>query len=190
MKNEATMKGGAEMSNVGKRTICLTIVAVIMSMVVSLFYLPSTALASSVGGSTGVYLQGDVPPEEINHTVTFVDWDGTVIDTQIVEHGASAVAPTAVKHEGYTFIGWDKDFTNVTSDLVVIAQYKEIQEEEPIPPTPPTPDGGEGGKGIIPQTGDLQGLIPYILGGSVLLIIISTCSWVLLNRKKGEGDEE
>ena len=62
---------------------------------------------------------------EINiYTVTFVDWDGTVIDTQEVEFGADAVAPAAPTREGYTFIGWDVDFANVTEDITVTAQYE------------------------------------------------------------------
>ena len=61
------------------------------------------------------------------HTVTFKDWDGTVLKTQTVEHGASATAPAAPTRPGYAFTGWDKSFTNVTSDLVVTAQYVLIQ---------------------------------------------------------------
>lgn len=61
------------------------------------------------------------------YTVTFKDWDGTVLKTQSVEHGASATAPTAPSRPNYQFTGWDKNFTNVTSDLVVTAQYVLIQ---------------------------------------------------------------
>ena len=49
---------------------------------------------------------------------------GETIDTQMVEHGGSAVAPEVPKHEGYRFVGWDKTFTNVTSDLTVTAMYE------------------------------------------------------------------
>jgi hypothetical protein len=60
------------------------------------------------------------------HTVTFVDWNGTVLKTEIVEDGKSAVAPTAPTRDGYKFTGWDKTFSNITSDLTVTAQYAEI----------------------------------------------------------------
>ncbi len=57
------------------------------------------------------------------HTVTFVDWNGTVLKTEEVQHGASASAPAVPGRTGYTFTGWDKDFSNVTADLTVTAQY-------------------------------------------------------------------
>ena len=60
------------------------------------------------------------------YTVEFVDWDGTEIEIQIVEHGSDAVAPADPVREGYDFIGWDTDFTNVTGDLTVTAEYELI----------------------------------------------------------------
>ena len=57
------------------------------------------------------------------HTVTFKDWDGTVLKTQEVQHGGDAEAPADPTRVGYTFTGWDKEFTNITADLVVTAQY-------------------------------------------------------------------
>ncbi len=43
--------------------------------------------------------------------------------TQIIASGGSATAPT-VTRSNYTFIGWDKDFTNITSDLTVTAIWR------------------------------------------------------------------
>ena len=58
-------------------------------------------------------------------TVTFVDYDGTVLKTETVESGMSATAPAEPTREGYTFIGWSESYTNVTSDLIITAQYNE-----------------------------------------------------------------
>ena len=58
------------------------------------------------------------------HTVTFKDWDGTVLKTQEVQHGGDAEAPADPTRVGYTFTGWDKEFANIMADLVVTAQYE------------------------------------------------------------------
>ena len=59
-----------------------------------------------------------------NPVVTFKDWDGSVLSSAEVEEGSAATPPADPIREGYTFIGWDKDFSNVTEDLVVTAQYQ------------------------------------------------------------------
>ncbi len=58
------------------------------------------------------------------YTVTFVDYDGSALKTEEVEKDKSATAPVKPAREGYAFAGWDKDFTAVTEDLIVTAQYK------------------------------------------------------------------
>ena len=65
------------------------------------------------------------------YTVTFVDWNGTVLKTQTVEEGSSATSPSNPSRDGYTFIGWDVSFNNITSDLTVTAQYTKNEEPEP-----------------------------------------------------------
>jgi hypothetical protein len=58
------------------------------------------------------------------YTVDFKDHDGTVIDSQSIQFEDSATAPTDPTREGYTFTGWDKNFDNITSNLVVNALYE------------------------------------------------------------------
>ncbi len=52
--------------------------------------------------------------------------DGTKTTVQYVEHGRAATAPEdpTGRKDGYVFDKWDKPFTNVTSDLIIIALYK------------------------------------------------------------------
>jgi len=60
---------------------------------------------------------------EYFYTVTFVDYDGTILGTDKVHYGTSAIAPDDPTREGYYFSGWDNDFSNVIDDLTVTATY-------------------------------------------------------------------
>ncbi len=65
------------------------------------------------------------------HTVTFKNWDGTVLQTVSVKEGTDAVytAATPTREadvwKTYTFSGWDKELTNITGPTTVIAQFSE-----------------------------------------------------------------
>lgn len=76
---------------------------------------------------TATYTQNSQPVT--TYTVKFCDWNGTVLKTQTVQQGQSATAPTAPTREGYTFTGWDKNFTNVQGDLFVYAMYTQNSVE-------------------------------------------------------------
>lgn len=57
------------------------------------------------------------------YTVTFYDFDGRALSTQIVSHGEEADAPTPTR-EGYVFIGWDGDgYLGVTENGEYTAVY-------------------------------------------------------------------
>ncbi len=59
----------------------------------------------------------------VTYTVTFMV-DGMAYPVKVAE-GSSAVAPVVptVNSMGQTFIGWDTDFSNVTTDLIVTALF-------------------------------------------------------------------
>ena len=62
--------------------------------------------------------------DAIWYTVTFVDYDGTILDIQQKPYGASATAPSIPGRHGYDFAGWDEDFSHITDDLIVTALYE------------------------------------------------------------------
>ncbi len=66
------------------------------------------------------------------YSVTFLDWDGSELSTQMVEYGKSATAPQAPTRENdenyaYTFSNWDKDFSVITEETIVTAQYSKTE---------------------------------------------------------------
>ena len=59
-------------------------------------------------------------------TVSFVDWDGTVLSTQTIPVGESAIAPEEPYRDGYAFVGWDSSFMNIYDDVVIHPLYTEL----------------------------------------------------------------
>lgn len=57
------------------------------------------------------------------YSVTFMDWDDSIIKVQRVQFGGTAVAPSDPIRVGYTFTGWDKPVTNISADTVINATY-------------------------------------------------------------------
>ena len=63
---------------------------------------------------------------ELNsYTVTFRDWDGTILSTETVSHGSAATAPETPSRDYYTFLCWDTDFSSIVADTTVTAVYVE-----------------------------------------------------------------
>src|SRR5690606_27574719 len=63
-----------------------------------------------------------------SYTVTFLDGDGNIFDTQVVAYGEDAMNPgipfkTPTDEISYVFSKWDLDYTNVTSDLVITPSF-------------------------------------------------------------------
>ncbi len=62
------------------------------------------------------------------YTVTFKDWDGTVLKTEYVSAGGNATPPASptrasTEQYDYTFASWSGTYTNVSSNRVITATY-------------------------------------------------------------------
>ena len=84
------------------------------------------------------------------YTVTFKDWDGSVLKTEQVAYNTGASAPTEPNREGYRFTGWDVSFENIMGDTIVTAQYE--KEESIVPPTEPEQPQAPGQGGEMNNT--------------------------------------
>lgn len=61
---------------------------------------------------------------ELNvYTVTFKNGE-TTLKTEMVKHGSAATPPNVYDTATKKFVGWDKSFDNVTSDLIVNAKFE------------------------------------------------------------------
>ena len=101
--------------------VALVAIALVVTMVFLLKGKPEDKPTQGDGTS-----QTDIsstPSAVDTFTVTFKDFDGTVLNTQKVEKGKGATAPADPKRENFKFAGWDKSFKKITSDLVVTATY-------------------------------------------------------------------
>ncbi|CCV64247.1 conserved hypothetical protein (predicted large exoproteins involved in heme utilization or adhesion) [Alteracholeplasma palmae J233] len=63
--------------------------------------------------------------------VIFKDGDGNILSTQYIEYGKNAIAPedttkTPTDTIYYVFIGWNKEYTNITKNIVIEPEFKEV----------------------------------------------------------------
>lgn len=57
------------------------------------------------------------------YTVRFLNYTGSVINTQQVTIGNAAVAPPAPIATGYTFLGWEQDYSYIGRDMDITPLY-------------------------------------------------------------------
>ncbi len=57
------------------------------------------------------------------YTVTFLDYDGSIINTQEVKHGDDAVLPENPYRSGYRFSEWNGIYENITQDTIIVTEY-------------------------------------------------------------------
>lgn len=98
--------------------------------------------------------------------VRFVEYDKegneNLLCEQTVKYGYAATAPMGVSRKGHTFVGWKGEYSNVTSDRTIVAQFKRntykvtfydkddniidtqsvLFEDDATAPKPPEPESG------------------------------------------------
>ena len=69
------------------------------------------------------------------HSVTFINYDGSFISNQTVEHGKAATPPPdpvkpSDQYRDYVFKGWQLDFKNVTCDMTIAPKFEAVLKPE------------------------------------------------------------
>jgi uncharacterized repeat protein (TIGR02543 family) len=63
------------------------------------------------------------------YSVTFKDYDGSIIANYTVEHGNDSPQPVVQDRKGYVFDGWNSSYKSIMKDLVLVAKYSYSIEE-------------------------------------------------------------
>lgn len=85
---------------------------------------------TNIQEDTDVYAQYEkMDSEEFKFNVTFLDHDDKELKVDRVAVGGTAQPPNNPTREGYVFTGWRPEYTNVTADMTVYAQYEKIDSE-------------------------------------------------------------
>lgn len=66
---------------------------------------------------------------ENEFTVTFLDYDESVLETVTVKRGQAAKPSVVPSREGYVFNGWNKEINKISSNMTVKAMYSKADEE-------------------------------------------------------------
>lgn len=107
-------------------TSSTTLTADVSSYMSDLTFLSITPYSSTSRTGTftlyEVYIDVDYSIKQ-TYTVNFKDYNGDVLDTQEVIEGGSATPPSDPNRDGYRFIGWQGDYTNITANIDITAQY-------------------------------------------------------------------
>ncbi|MDR0919577.1 MAG: InlB B-repeat-containing protein, partial [Oscillospiraceae bacterium] len=74
------------------------------------------------GGTSPIYVETIKAPKA-EYTVVFQDELGEIISTQTVTEGNDAIVPVSPEKQGYDFIGWNQDTTNILKDTTLIAEF-------------------------------------------------------------------
>ena len=80
-----------------------------------------------VEGSTGLINVDMLKAPKAKYTVKYVDDDGKILSTQTVSDGQNAVVPKSPTKEGYLFVGWSGNATQVHDNMTIVAVYAPVQ---------------------------------------------------------------
>ncbi len=81
-------------------------------------------VAIGIEGTNSLMHLDSIEAEKPKYTVNICDYDGTIIETQLVSEGESAVIPDEIpQRNGYTFAGWDCSNRGIYEDMNITAMY-------------------------------------------------------------------
>ena len=97
-------------------------------------YVPGDSVV--VTGDVTLYAQWEA--NVVTHVVKFMDGQGNLLASVVVDDGGSATAPADPIRNGFVFTGWDKGYDDVTSDVTVTAQWTAVKQPTVSPSVGPT----------------------------------------------------
>jgi len=104
-------------NHIGKISAVFLTMLLVVNVVCALW--PSFYYQTQAADRTGRY--DEITPDY--YYVTFNDWDGSELKVIRVPKYYDAIPPVDPSREGYTFVGWDQDFSSVQHDMIITAQY-------------------------------------------------------------------
>ena len=121
-----------------------------------------------------------------NYTVTFLNWDGELLNLQNIDYGSRADVPSDTVRSGYLFEGWFTDnniqitdFSDITNDLTVTARYVLATAAEYIHDNTTVkiyPNPVTNGKLYIEAYSEIDDIIIFDIMGRVLYVNTDTAS--------------
>ena len=75
---------------------------------------------------TNVSVYAKYTRELRKYLISFVDFDGTIIDESELAYGEEIKAPSSIDRNGFRFIGWSESFSTVNKEMTIYAVYEPV----------------------------------------------------------------